>query len=232
MGVIPADLLDAAVHLRADVFRNIVSIRVPQNLYDDLSASGEEWEAAIVVEVASKPRDAIPVLNRAFDDGYLAAIDYPFSHGWTATRFSDGTRYGVWYGSPQLETTVHETAHHFRAQLADSGFADRDVIRERKVYLVAADALVFDLRGKTEEHPALVAPADYAFTHEVGRAIATGGHPGLLTRSARCAGECVALFAARYLSAPRDHCFLTYAYVGATGQVRVQRHPGVDWMTA
>lgn len=227
--VLPEGLLDTTIHLRSDLYRNIVSIRVSQHLYDDLSDDPADWEAAIAVEVTCKPRDPFPVLNRAFDEDYLAAIDYPFSNRWTATRYSDGS-FGVWYGSPELETTVHETVHHFRTQLADSGFdQDQLVVRERKVFLVAADAIVFDLRGKVAAMPQLVHPTDYGLTQAVGRAIA-GNHPGLITRSARCAGDCVALFAAKYLSNNRDFCFLTYIYQPDTGAVRVQRTPGVDWL--
>ena len=30
-----------------------------------------------------------------------------------ATRFSEGTTYGVWYGARELDTTVYETAWHW-----------------------------------------------------------------------------------------------------------------------
>jgi len=229
--MIPADLLDAAQHLRADLLRNIVSIRQGQNLFDDLSDRSADWAAAIAAEVATRPRQPVPAINRPFENGYGVAVDFPFARGWTRTRFSDGT-FGVWYGSPELETTVYETAHHFRRQLQDTDFSNRGpVVRERKVYLVAADAVVFDLRAKCDAYPALLDPVDYGFTHEVGRTVAAGRHPGLWTRSARCGGECVAIFDPRYLGNVRDHCFLTYTYDPGTASIEVERQPGVVWMT-
>ena len=41
-------------------------------------------------------------------------ISYSFdSAHWQATRFSDGTTYGLWYGSLDVATTVYETAWHW-----------------------------------------------------------------------------------------------------------------------
>ncbi len=225
----PADLLDTPHYLKDDIFRNIVSIRISQNLFDDLSDDPEDWEVSIRLENSTKPRDPMPALNRAFEENYLAAIDFPFSRNWTATRYSDGT-FGTWYGAPTLETTVHETVHHFRMQLEDVGF-DRDapVIRERKVYLVAADALVFDLRGKVKVAPELLHSTDYRLCQSIGRHI-HARHAGLMTRSARCDGDCVAIFASQHLSNPRIHCYLTYVFDPSTREVRVQRQAGKNWL--
>ena len=42
------------------------------------------------------------------------------SSHWQATRFSDGSLYGVWYGSLDIETTVYETAWHWYQFVLDS----------------------------------------------------------------------------------------------------------------
>lgn len=228
--MIPPDLLDTSLHLQGDVFRNIVSLRESQNLFDDLAGDRAAWDAAIAAEMNTKSRLPTPVVNRPFEGGY-GVIQFPFAQPWTRTRFSDGT-FGVWYGSSQLATTVYETAHHFRIQLQDTAFINRgQVIRERRVYQVTADALVFDLRDKCNACPALIDPIDYGLTNEVGRAIATGRHPGLITRSARCVGECVALFEPRYLGNVRDHCYLRYTFDPATSCIHVEREIGRIWMT-
>ncbi|WP_420466060.1 RES family NAD+ phosphorylase [Panacagrimonas sp.] len=222
-------LLDTPRYFRDDAYRNVVSIRVSQDLFDDLSANPTDWEAAIRLESHTKPRDPLPALNRAFEKHYLAAIDFPFSRSWTATRYSDGS-FGVWYGSPRLETTVFETVYHFCIQLKDAGFDQGEpVIRERKVYRVEVDALVFDLRGKVEQAPDLVHPSDYRLCQSIGLRI-RDRHAGLITRSARCDGDCLAIFAPRHLSDPRLHCYLTYIYEPAHRRVRVQRQPGRDWL--
>ncbi len=231
--MIAPQLLDTALHFRDDLFRNIVSLRQAQALYDDLSDDPKAGEVFAKLEMDSKPRLPSPTLNRPFEPGYGVAIAFPFAPArWTATRFSDGT-YGAWYGSLALETTVHETVFHARQQLlVDPGFVDaeRTVTFERRVYLVACDALLFDLRGKTKQWPALVAPDSYAFTQEVGRAVAGAGHPGLLTRSARCKGDNAVVFDARYLSNARDYCYLRYRFEAGDAACRVEREVGVEWL--
>ncbi|HZR35305.1 MAG TPA: RES family NAD+ phosphorylase [Nevskia sp.] len=226
-------LLDTALHFRDDLFRNIVSLRQAQALYDDLSDDAQAGAVFARLEMDSKPRLPSPTLNRPFEPGYGVAIAFPFAPArWSATRFSDGT-FGAWYGSTALETTVRETVFHARQQLlVDPGFVDTEptVIFERRVYQVACDALLFDLRGKVGQWPALVAPDSYAFTQEVGRAVAGGGHPGLLTRSARCAGDNAVVFDARYLSNARDYCYLRYRFEAGDPACHVERVVGEEWL--
>lgn len=226
-------LLDAAIHFEGDLYRNVVSIRVSQQLADDLGDDPADWEVFTRAEMATKPRRPVPAINRPFEDGYGQAILYPFVKAhWFETRFSDGG-FPAWYGSLDLETTVHETAHHFRRRaIEDLGLQthQRPILGERRVYLVAADGLLIDLRRKTRTAPGLIDRDSYAFCQQVGREIQTKGHPGLLTRSARCKGDNAVLFEQRYLSDPRDHCFLTYRYLPTTGQIEVERKSGVVWM--
>ncbi|MGQ0620592.1 MAG: RES family NAD+ phosphorylase [Panacagrimonas sp.] len=227
-------LLDTAVHFEADLYRNVVSIRVSQTLSDDLGAETADWDVFTRAEMATKPRRPVPAVNRPFEDGYGQAILYPFvKPAWFETRFSNGA-YPAWYGSLDLETCVHETVHHFRRRLIeDSGLQNhqRPIVGERRVYLVGADALLIDLRVKLEEAPGLIDTESYAFCQKQGREVHGQGHPGLLTRSARCDGDNAVLFDPRYLSNPRDHCYLTYRYLPESGAVEVERRPGVVWMT-
>src|SRR5690606_32703644 len=116
------DLITHAVDLHANLVRNIKGIRVSQNLFDDLSDDAEDQAVAIAAEMATRIPSEVPLLTRPFD--YGAALTYPFvAFNGHATRFSDGLEYGVWYGSFDLETTVYETVHHWRAFVTDS-FAD------------------------------------------------------------------------------------------------------------
>ena len=222
------ELLDTAYALRGDLYRNIVSLRATQDLSDDL-AGGEDVSALFAKsEMAAKPRKDNPTINRPFESGYGVAVQYPFSESNRAqTRFSDG-RYGVWYGSLNLETTVHETVYWFRRKLIDAveGFSDESVVGERRVYLVYCDALVFDLREKEASYPGLVDPANYRFCQSLGRTIHDGGHAGVLTPSARYSGVNAAIFSPRFLSNVRDFCFLTYTYDPASRGVDVSRQNG------
>ena len=226
-------LYDDPTHFVDDLYRNIVSIRDSQNLSDDLG--DDEADSALFnrAEMDTKARRPVPAVNRPFEPGYGMAILFPFVRkAWFETRFSDGS-YPVWYGSLDLETTVHETVHHFRKHCLESVGFDQErvpVIGERKVYLVACDALLVDMRRKLLEAPDLVNPDSYAFCHQVGREMQSHRHPGLLVRSARCSGDNAVLFDPVYLSNPRDYCYLTYRYLPGPRVIEVERTPGQVWL--
>lgn len=224
------DLFDEVVthNCDEDVIRNIVSIRESQDLFDDLSPSPEAWSAAQALEMAFKPHtheSHQPVIDRPFEEAsYHDAIRFPFEH-WAESRFSNG-RYGVWYGADTLETTVHETVYHWLyGLLSDAGWEHLTGIKlERKIYQVHSQALLLDFRALVQHHPALVDPHSYRYTQQVGERIHREGHPGLLTRSARCQGDIYAIFSPTVLSNPRNHSYLTYTLEDKS--VLVERTPG------
>lgn len=210
-----------------DFLRNIVSLKESQDLFDDLSDDPEDRQVAQYTEMACKPPTYLdsPIIHRPFEEAdYLAAIQWPFDH-WAQSRYSNG-RFGVWYGACELLTTVHETLFHWRhGFLADAGFDQGDavIVAERKIYRVRADALLIDLRPVCREQPGLIDGEDYAIAQGIGERLARQGHPGLLSRSARCDGEIAALFSPRILSNPRPVCYLSYRYEQATGAIAVHR---------
>lgn len=218
--------------VQRDLFRNIVSLRQSQDLFDDLSANPAEWQLAQTVEDEVKPpmyRSATPVIHRPFEDAaWFSAIGWPFRH-WQSSRFSDGS-YGVWYGSDTVETTVHETAYHwFHGLISDAGFEREAIIAERKVYTVACNAALLDFRQVTGEYPELLHPSDYSFPQAVGARIHHEGHPGLVIQSVRRPeGDNAAVFNAGVLANPRMNCQLTYRLEG--GVIRVERETGKVWM--
>jgi hypothetical protein len=215
-----------------DLIRNIVSLRVSQDLFDDLSDKRSDREAATRLELATKPppyASPTPIIDRPFEEAlWNDAIDYPFKH-WLRSRYSDGS-FGVWYGSDAIKTTVYETVHHWRTGLLrDAGWTGPGIKIERKLYKVRCDAALVDLRPAVAHFPALLDPADYTLTHQVGAKLHREGHPGLASKSARSDGSIYAVFNPRVLSDPRQFCFLTYTTT-AKG-VRVEREPGVAWLS-
>ena len=218
--------------IQQDVMRNIVSLRQPQEVFDDLTDEPAGWLLAqkLTDEVRPPPyRSRMPIIDRPFEDAaWFNAIVWPFKN-WQSSRFSDGT-YGVWYGSESVETTVHESVHHwYRTLLSDAGYERTPVVAERKVYSVACGAALLDLRTATDEYPDLLHPSDYAFCQSVGARIHREGHPGLVTQSVRRpAGENMAIFNPGVLSNPRHNCLLTYRLEG--DQVIVEKQPGVTWI--
>lgn len=222
----------ALANVRCDVARNIVSLGRSQDLFDDLSDDPEHWRLAQQVEDAVKPpvyRSAVPLIDRPFEDAdWFNAIAWPFRH-WQASRFSDGS-HGVWYGSESVETTVFETAWHWRQGfLRDAGFDALPVVAERKVFSVACHAALLDLRGAATDWPELLHPGDYSFAQRVGARVHREGHPGLLVPSVRRpGGENFAVFNPAVLSGPRLNCQLSYRL--EAGRILVEKQPGKVWL--
>lgn len=224
------ELVLADIH--CDVSRNIVSLRASQDLFDDLSDKPEEWALAQQVEDAVKPptyQSRTPVIHRPFEDAHwFSAIDWPFKH-WQASRFCDGS-FGIWYGCDSVETSVHETVHHwFNGLLRDAGFEHEEVVAERRVYRVACDAALVDLRPALARYPDLLHKTDYAPAQAVGARLHREGHPGLVTASARhAAGHNYVVLNAKVLSNPRHHLYLNYRLNGGT--ITIEQQPGVRWL--
>ena len=63
--------------VHCNVIRNIVSIGAPQDLFDDLSSSPEEWALAQQVEDEVKPppyQSLTPVIHRPFEDALCGGL--------------------------------------------------------------------------------------------------------------------------------------------------------------
>lgn len=220
------------VDVRDDLMRNIVSIRESQDLFDDLSDDPADWVLAQGVEDAVKPalyRSRTPIIHRPFEDAeWFNAIGYPFRH-WQESRFSDGT-FGIWYGSGDLETTVHETVHHwYHGFLKDADACVDGVVVERKVYRVRCEAALPDFRPLTGDCPGLVHDRDYTLTHAIGARLHREGHPGLVARSARCPGDNYAILNPAVLADPRHACYLSYRLAG--NRVEIEKRQGEVWLT-
>lgn len=214
------------------VIRNIVSIRQSQDLFDDLSGAADDWLIAQRIEDEVKPppyQSRTPVIHRPFEDAeWFNAIGWPFRH-WQTSRYSDGS-FGVWYGCDSAETSAYETAYHWlRGFLTDAGFENELVVGERKLYEVACDAALVDLRPWATAQSALVHKSDYGYTQSVGARLHREGHPGLVTASVRhAAGHNYVVLNPDVLSNPRNNGHLTYRLVGP--RIVIEKQPGVVWL--
>ena len=225
-----ATLCARGLAFTGDLVRNIKGIRVSQHLFDDLSPDPADWAVAIRSEGEASISTPAAVLTRPFDYGTVITWSFDPSH-WVATRFSDGRRFGAWYGSTELETTVHETVYHWHRFLMDSfPTEDRVITADRRVCDVRADATLVDLRGREIDTPALVSRSSYVLTQQVGAFVHGRGDAGLMARSARCDGTNVAMLDRTALSDVRERCFLTYRCNPRADTVEVQRTPGRKWM--
>ncbi len=223
-------LCEHNVKYAGDLVRNIKTIREAQDLFDDLSDDRRDWVVAIAAEGGERiPTDAA-VITRPFDYGTIIGRSFAAGH-WHATRFTDGTRYGVWYGSETVETTVYETVHHWHRFLMDSySGEDRMIVGERHVYNVRCEGLLVDLRGKAEAHPELVNRRSYAQTQALGAYLWEQGVNGVLTPSARHDGTNGAIFKPERLSKVRPRMYLLYRCNPREDRCRVERANGRLWM--
>jgi hypothetical protein len=225
-----ADLFAANVDFHDDLVRNIPGIRKSQHLFDDLSPDPADWAIAIAAEGAERIPTAAALISRPFDYGTVISYSFDSAH-WQATRYSDGTTYGVWYGSLDVETTVYETAWHWYRLVTDSYPAeDREILTERRVFDVRCEALLIDLRGKETAYPDLVSRKSYAFTQQIGRYVHEQGLNGLLAPSARHDGVNAAVFKPERLSNVRDRTFLTYRLNAVRDAFVAERTPGRKWI--
>lgn len=223
------DLISQVTVFEGRPFRNIKSIRETQNLFDDLAEDGQDLLAAVAAESLGKPEPLDSLIRRPFE---YAVIAYPFSReNWQHTRFSDGSRYGVWYGSLDLETTIHETVYHWRRFVLNSfSDEDREIVSDRRILRVFCQGVLIDLRGKETQWPALVADG-YEFTQPLGAYLHGQNLNGLLVCSARCRGINLASFTPEILSNPEDVCYVTYRLNPARRTpISVERSSGEVWM--
>jgi hypothetical protein len=220
-------LLHKVADYRGDLVRNIKGIRVSQDLFDDLAQDAAERAVAIAAESATRISSPAPLITRPFD--YGTVITYPFvPHNWHATRYSDGMRYGVWYGALELETTVRETLYHWHRFVTDSFLLEREIVGERRVFQVRCEAILIDLRNAKE--PRLVERNDYRFTQQLGAYLSQRAQSGLLAPSARGPGTAAGILRPEALSKVRDLCYLTYRMNPMQDMAVVERTPGETWL--
>jgi hypothetical protein len=224
------DLCSANVDFHDDLIRNIKTIRKSQDFFDDLSSDPQDQAVAIAAEAEERVPTPAAIVTRPFD--YGTVISYSFDPStWQATRFSDARRFGVWYGSLEVETTVYETVFHWHRFLMDSYAAeDRIITGERRLFEVRCDALLIDLRGRETAFPDLVSRRSYAFTQSLGNFLVDQSANGILVPSARCSGVNGAIFRRERLSNAREKMLLTYRCNPAQDFCNVEREAGQVWL--
>lgn len=222
-------LLTRIVDFDDDLYRNIYGIRVSQNLFDDIGDDEGDFAVAAAAERPRQRPGPSRLVLGPFD--YGTVVTYPFApDNWHGTRYSDGTRFGVWYGSLAWETTVYETVYHAHRFLADSFPGEERPIRsDRRVFTARCRGILVDLRGRERDFPGLVDRRDYGFTQRVGDYLERQRQNGLLAPSSRCEGVNGAVLRPELLSDVRDFCYLTYRISPASGMAWVEREPGSVW---
>ncbi len=198
----------------------IVPTRYPAVLLFDRVADAEDFDALYALEGLSNERtrleigqiDRVPREQRQFGPG-SGPIMAAFTHvNVLGSRFSDGS-YGVFYAARDRATAVAETRHHHARFLAAT--SEGALHLPMRLYTVAIDARLHDLRPPAEVDPAVFEPDSYTASQALGRRLHAAGSAGVAYRSVRHPrGQCVGLFRPTGASACLHAAYLLYAWDG------------------
>ncbi len=221
------DIVNKVVNYDDDVFRNIPTIYKSGNLLDDLSSDPENMSRAENLMSETDVEDLSSIIKIPFQDGPA------LGNVRQATRYSDGTRFGVWYGSVSSSTTVYETVYHWQRRLSVIEFDDKmqkEIITYRRLFKVSVLGLMIDILGKEIKYPALVDKKDYSLTNALGSYLYAQGANGIVFRSARdTEGINIGAFKPTILSNVRPDSHMRYRWTPGSDVVTIEKTPGRLW---
>lgn len=198
----------------------IVPTRYPSITLFDRVADADDFEALYALEAMTNERvrdelghiERVPREDRVFGPGsgpIMAAFTHVNVQG---SRFSDG-RHGVFYAARDRATAVAETRHHHARFLAATGEGPMHL--PMRLYHVAVDARLHDLRPAGAVPEAVHDPDDYGAARALGAQLHAAGSAGVAYRSVRRpGGQCVGLFRPRGASRCLHAAYLLYAWDG------------------
>ncbi|MEO7150601.1 MAG: RES family NAD+ phosphorylase [Burkholderiaceae bacterium] len=198
----------------------IVPTRFPSVFLYDRVADPADFEALYALEAMTNDRvrdelgeiELVPAADRVFGPG-SGPIMAAFTHlNPAGSRYSDGS-YGMFYAARERRTAIRETQHHLGRFLAATSEAATHL--QMRLYHVAIDARLHDLRGDDPALQAVHDPDRYEVARTLGRALRAAGSAGVAYRSVRdSGGECVGLFKPRAASGSVHAAHLLYAWDG------------------
>ena len=151
----------------------------------------------------------VPIEQRICGPG-TSPVMAAFTHIAIASRFTDGTEYGVYYGAKLLETAFAETIYHREQFLAATN--EPDTALTMRCYINKVTVSLDDIRGKAFAH---LYTDDYAVSQQFAKARRATGSNGLLYCSVRDeGGECVAAFKPKTVSIPVQGGHYKYLWSG------------------
>jgi RES domain-containing protein len=198
----------------------IVPTRHPSVYLYDRVADAADFDALYALEALTndRVRDEVGAVqlvapeDRVFGPG-SGPIMAAFTHVNPAgSRFSDGA-WGVFYAARERATAVAETAHHHARFLAATNEGPMHL--PMRLYHVAIDARLHDLRAADAVPAAVFDRDDYATSRALGRALHDRGSAGVVYPSVRHArGQCAGLFKPRGAKDCLHAAILLYAWDG------------------
>jgi hypothetical protein len=128
------------------------------------------------------------VLGRPMASVIMAAYCHPSPGG---TRFTSEDR-GAWYAARTLDTALAESIYRRTEELREIGAFETRV--EMRAYLADFRARFHDLRPHRRAWADCYDPDDYTAGQSLGRRLLDAGSNGIVYRSVRHPGECLACF--------------------------------------
>ena len=194
--------------------------RYPTITLFDRVADAEDFDALYALEAMSNERvrndvgqiERVPRDQRLFGPG-SGPIMAAFTHvNLLGSRFSDGS-FGVFYAARDRATAVAETRYHHGRFLAATNEAPQHL--PMRLYSVAIDARLHDLRSPGSVDAAVYDPDSYGASQALGRRLHSAGSAGVAYRSVRNdQGQCVGLFRPTGASRCLHAAYLLYAWDG------------------
>ncbi len=189
------------------------------NLFDRVAAA-EDFDALYALEAMSNERarndlgqiERVPREQRLYGPG-SGPIMAAFTHvNVLGSRFSAG-HFGVFYAAKDRATAMAETRHYHGRFLADTRQGPLHL--PMRLYAVAIDARLHDLRREGSVEAAVYDPDSYGTSQALGARLQQAGSAGVVYRSVRHAGgQCVGLFKPRGASVCLHAAYLLYAWDG------------------
>jgi hypothetical protein len=197
-----------------------VPTRYPAISLFDRVADAADFDALYALEAMSNERlrdelgqvERVPREHRVYGPG-SGPIMAAFTHvNLLGSRFSDGS-HGVFYAARERATAVAETRHHHGNFLAATQQAPTHL--PMRLYHVAVDARLHDLRPAGSVAAAVYDGKDYSAARALGARLHAAGSGGVVYRSVRHErGQCLGLFRPSGASRCLHAAYLLYAWDG------------------
>lgn len=196
------------------LFRLIPSHFPPIDLFENVINS-DDLDFIFALESLTNDRlleDAgnlalVPTHERISGPG-TSPVMAAFTHIGVASRFTDGSEYGVYYGADSLKTAIEETKYHRAKLLAATDEPDTEITMRCYVNQVALP--LHDIRDQQYEY---LHEDDYQPSQQFARQLRASGCNGLVYRSVRdVGGQCVAAFKPKAVTIPIQSGHYRYLY--------------------
>ncbi len=198
------------------VHRLVASHFPPIALFERV-ADPDELEIVYALESLTNDRlkEEVGDLSRVPMDERIAGpgsspLMAAFTHIGRASRFSDGTEYGVYYGAKSLNTAFAETIYHKERFLEATNEPDTEITMRCYINQVAVP--LHDVRSE-QFHD--LYHDDYQAPQEFAKSLRAEGSAGLIYYSVRDkGGECVAAFKPTAMTIPVQGGHYKYIWNG------------------